>query len=287
MTTTRRFRPTLSAALEGRTVPSGFGGSRGLAALLNPTGASDVQSVNTAVRQFEVSLVQDVVKDLYGGGAGTPSSTTQATFNADVTSLVSGLSTTLTSDVSNLNSTTLNSTISGDLSTLQTSLTGLALPGAGFRSELRFIHQALSDVESTLSSIDSSIINTMPAGAVTVAQVQSLQSTIASAFQTFASSFSTTPSNLSAELTTLTNTITQSSSFTALPSTVQSSLTASLGTLTTNLQTSLSGLTPPTSGNRGSQWLFNHLSAFSIRTTEAQFLQDVVTQSASYNTTLS
>jgi hypothetical protein len=309
---TRTFRPTALNPLEDRTVPSGFGiggfgdfeggHGGGLSGALNPKGSQDVQAINQAIRQFEVSYISDVDSILFNGG--TPSATTQTNFNTAITTLTGNLTATLTGAVTNLNSSTLNTAIQTALTNLTTTLTGDALPGSGRFSEFSYIRQGVRQINSALSNVDQQTLNTLPTGAITPTTLQSALSSISTAVQTFKLAYyqavqtdllgttqNTTQfkTDVTAAVTTLSGSITTAvstlgSAFTA--SAAGTALTTTLGNITSSLQTSLTGLTPPSTSGFLSQWIFKWESNFYIRSAAQQVNQAVEMQAIAYNGTL-
>jgi hypothetical protein len=293
----KHFRPVVGDRLEDRTVPSGFWG-----VFVQSVPAIDAQKVAQAFETFEQSYANDVRTILYAPGTTNPSSN-QAAFNTKLTgtefpALTSAI-TTATSNLATANPT-LGTTLNTAVNNLQTSLTGATnIPTTANRfQEFMFLWSEEGAIDQTARSAIQSVRNaTPPAGTITSATAQSILSAVNTAFQNFTTGFfngvSQSPpvNNTSTLFPTLQTAVTSAinGASPALPSSVASSLTASSSQLNTDLnalQTSLTGLTLPTSGKGFAAWMFDWNVYRTISRAQSKVTQDILSAINTYNTSL-
>ena len=321
---TSAFRPVLSDPLESRTVLSGYGGfaglgmgmgggyaGQGMSAEMGYGGGGGsaagqaTQAAANDFQTFETAYNLAIYNDLEA-----PPTPSVSGFTGDktVAAAFSTLSTNLGTDVASLTATNPNlaGTLQTDVSTLQTTLNGLTTP-ANTAAVPSFQQLALQNISQTYSQVIQSISSAAPpAGTVTQASLSAIQTQINTALQTFNTSVNTafqalfpgsgttTPnagaftSAVKTAASTLSTSVSAAvtSTNSGLPSALSTSLNTTLAADVTNLQSSLTSLSVPTSTAGFGVQTFASEAASAISDGEGRLGQDLITAVQSNNAAL-
>jgi putative membrane protein len=317
MRTHRKFRATGLESLEDRAVPSLMGGGEGGPGTLP---AKDAQAVAQAFQTFEQSYAKDVRTILFASGT-TPSSNVSA-FNTAVgtgtgtpasNSALGTLESSINSAIANLSTaSTLTTQIDGELTTLQTNLTGITVPSSNTGRALRsYTNQGLMDTDQTAYQVVQQVRKApAPTGTITGATLQTALNAVNSAYQTFRQTFNsdvqaiektpgTTPeatyqADVLTAITTLNGSIDTAvgalglptSQTMALETTIQNDLLTGTSTTGTSLQARLDALTVPTTTGFFSTFGFKLRSSLAIIFSQGQVNHAITSAVSQYNASL-
>ncbi len=333
MKKSRQFRPFLSEKLEDRTVPSallgklvplqslpggsgsgtggaGSGGSQGMGGCEGSGGAGagasselnqDARSVQQAFQTFDSSYLAAVaaLRQTATSTAG-PTQAGLTAFDSAIATATTTLDASISTDLSNLTNTgtALNATIDGFTSTLESEIESAA---TGLASSSNTAVNALNKevntyFNSALKQSTTAIQGDTASGTLTSSQIQTYNTAVNTAFQTFSTAIS------NAEQTSITGGTALSSSavstavsalqtavnaaLSALPSGFTSSTFNPAATIEADLTTLISTLTSiasPTTGSSSSANLFTRTVARAIASAESQINQAVATAIQNYD----
>ena len=282
----------------------GPSGAVGLGGTASSTLAQDTVAVNQAYATFNSTVLSDVAtlrQTATTSSVPTPAGVTA--YNNAIATAISTLNTSITSDLSNLKNTGagITSTIEGYTSTLQSELqsAGANLASSTSSSVLSLDFEDFTYIRTASTQSTQAILTDAPTGIVTGTIVQTANTSVRTALHTFTTAINT------AKQTAITNGATlDSTAVTNAVSALQTSLdsaisslgtgltsstydpTTALNSALTSLTTQLTSITAPTAGNTASARTFSFAINSALMNTRITGNQLVATAISNYNNSL-
>ena len=264
----------------------------------------DATSVNQAFQTFRDSITADVAAlRLTATATAGPTADGLTTYNSAVEEAITTLNSSVSSSLADLTNTgdTLASTIAGYTANLQTEIesAGAGLANSSNTAVLALNREIGGYLRTTATESTRAILSDAPTGTLTGSTVRTANQTILTALQTFtneinsakrtaissgasldSSAVATAVANLQTSLDTAVSSLgTDFASSTYNP-------TTSLQSLLADLNTQLTAITAPTSGNYFSARTFANSIYTTLMTAQRQGTQLVTTAISQYNQSL-